>query len=124
MQPIFQMKVPKQFPSYIPENVEQIFVGVGGPEASGSVLADCQPIGSDSELCGIFRIDQVLRPMPPLYLSSFCWICSVMGVSLEWISNTNSNPIQIINLARAFNGTERARAVNITDWALAVNSAN
>ena len=124
MQPIFQMKVPKQFPSYIPKNVEQIFVGVGGPEASGSVLADCQPTGSDSEPCSIFRIDQALRPMPSLYLNSFCWICSVMGVSLEWISNTNSNPIQITNSARAVTGTKRARAVNGTKWARAVNSTN
>ena len=124
MQPIFQMKVPKQFLFYIPKNVEQIFVGVGGPEASGSVLADCQPTGSDSEPCSIYRIDQALRPMSFLYLSSFCWICSVMEVSLEWISNTNSNLIQITNSALVFNCTERARAVNITDWALAVNSAN
>ena len=109
MQPIFQVRVLKQFRIYIPKNVERIFVRVGGSEASCSVLAGCQLIGSDSEPCITFRIDQALRPMPPLYLNRFCWICSVMGVSLEWISNTNSNPIQITNSVRAVNGIQGGR---------------
>ena len=71
MQAIFHTKVSKHFPSYILKIVEQIFVGVGGAEANGSVLADCQPIGSDSD---------ALRPMRLPYSSSFCWICSVGGV--------------------------------------------
>ena len=65
------MKVPKQFSIYIPKNVEGILVGVGGPEASGSVLADCQLIGRGS---------YALRAMRLPYSSSFCWICSVGGV--------------------------------------------
>ena len=59
-----------------------------------------------------------------LYLSSFRWICSGMGVSLEWISSSNSNPIQMTNSARAFNRTKRAWVVNVTDWALAANRGN
>ena len=90
MQPIFQMKVSKQFPTYIPKIVERIFVVVGGPEASGSVLADSQPIGSDSGPFSIFRNDHALRPMRPPYSSSFCWICSVSGVLMVHIYQTRS----------------------------------
>ena len=47
-----------------------------------------------------------------------------MDVSLKWISNTNTNPVQITNSARAVNGTKRARAVNGAKWPRAVNSTN
>ena len=77
MQLTFQMKVPKQFPIYIPKNVEGIFVDVAGPEASGSVLADCQPIGRDSEPCSILGMIGFYvrcgRPIQVTFVGTVLW---------------------------------------------------
>ena len=74
MQAIFHTKVSKHFPSYIPKIVEQIFVGVGGAEANGSVLADCQPIGSDSGTTQAKK--RRGRTQEILYMKAKEWTCS------------------------------------------------